>query len=105
MVKLIKFGYFNKKIFLPFGVAIAQILINIMNKTLPEEVKNQPFEMLGASLSQMSISLIPLFKKFRVDSSYLNRKNTKATFCFIFNIWNISWIEYSFIYSIKYILS
>ena len=79
MVKLIKFGYFNKKIFLPFGVAIAQILINIMNKTLPEEVKNQPFEMLGASLSQMSISLIPLFKKFRVDSSYLNRKNTNAT--------------------------
>ena len=68
MVKLIRFGNFNKKLFLPFGLAFMQILINIMNATFPEKMKNQILESLGAALSEMAIALIPLFNIFSVKA-------------------------------------
>ena len=61
MAKLIQFGIYNKKLFLPFGVAFVQILINIMNKTLPEKIKNQFLEMSEVSLSEIAIIIIPIF--------------------------------------------
>ena len=64
MVKLIRFGNFNKKLFLPFGLAFIQILINIMNATFPEKMKNQILESIGVSLSEMAIALISLLNIF-----------------------------------------
>ena len=64
MAKFIQFGFFNKKLLLPFGIALFQILINIMNIVIPENSKNQMLEMIGMGLSEVSIVLIPLFNKY-----------------------------------------
>ena len=61
MAKLIQIGVYNKKLFLPFGVAFVQILINIMNKTLPEKIKNHTLEMTDLSLSEIFVVIIPIF--------------------------------------------
>jgi len=76
MVKLIRFGNFNKKLFLPFGLAFMQILINIMNATFPEKMKNQILESLGAALSELAIALIPLFNifSFKAKTDFHQRK-------------------------------
>ena len=76
MVKLIQFGNFNKKLFLPFGLAFIQILINIMNATFPEKMKNQILESLGAALSELAIALIPLFNifSFKAKTDFHQRK-------------------------------
>ena len=76
MVKLIRFGNFNKKLFLPFGLAFMQILINIMNATFPEKMKNQILESIGAALSEMAIALIPLFNifSFKAKTDFHQRK-------------------------------
>ena len=76
MVKLIRFGNFNKKLFLPFGLAFMQILINIMNATFPEKMKNQILESIGVSLSEMAIALIPLFNifSFKAKTDFHQRK-------------------------------
>ena len=58
---LIIFHFHNKKILLPFGVALIQIIINIIELTYPEKQKNPMLESLGGALSEMSIALIPLF--------------------------------------------
>ena len=69
---IIKFGFFNKKLLLPFGVALFQILINIMNLTLQEKVKNSLLEMIGTGLSQFIEFLIPLFN---ISALKTNNKN------------------------------
>ena len=86
MAKLIQFGVYNKKLFLPFGVAFVQILINIMNKTLPEKIKNQFLEMSEVSLSEIAIIIIPIFNicslKTRNDF-VLKRTKKKIIFQFL----------------------
>ena len=41
MAEFIQFGFFNKKLLLPFGIALFQILINIMNAIIPGIQKKQ----------------------------------------------------------------
>ena len=54
MVKFIQFGFFNKKLLLPFGIAFFQILINIMNIVIQESKKNTILEMIGAGISEIA---------------------------------------------------
>ena len=81
MLKFIKFGFYNRKLLLPFGVVLFQILINIMNIALPEKQKNQILEIYGISLSELALGLIPLFNihSFNLNStnSEKNKKNIK----------------------------
>ena len=78
MAKLIIFGFYNKKILLPFGVALVQIIINIMNATFPENQKNQVLEMFSVAFSEIAVAAIPLFRisAFKSDKEHI-RKNTK----------------------------
>ena len=79
MAKLIKFGFYNKKLFLPFGVAFLQIILNIMNIVVKEKTKNQILEMLGVSLSEMAIALIPLFNIYSFKPSTHDLQRSKKT--------------------------
>ena len=78
MAKLIIFGFYNKKILLPFGVALVQIIINIMNATFPEKQKNQVLEMFSVAFSEIAVAAIPLFRisAFKSDREHI-RKNTR----------------------------
>jgi hypothetical protein len=59
-----------------FRLAFMQILINIMNATFPEKMKNQILESLGAALSELAIALIPLFNifSFKAKTDFHQRK-------------------------------
>ena len=63
MAKYIQLGFFNKKLLLPFGVALLQIIINVMNIILPEQPKNSILEMFISGISEVSFALIPCFTK------------------------------------------
>ena len=78
MAKLIIFGFYNKKILLPFGVALVQIIINIMNATFTEKQKNQVLEMFSVAFSEIAVAAIPLFRisAFKSDREHI-RKNTR----------------------------
>ena len=82
MSKFIQLGMCKKKLLLPFGVAFMQILINIMNLTLPEKPKNQIFEMLGVAFSEISVGLIPLFHiyKFKPTNTSIIKRRKKTMF-------------------------
>ena len=79
MAKLIKFGFYNKKLFLPFGVAFLQIILNLMNVVLKEKTKNQILEMLGLAFSEMSISLIPLLNIYSFKTSTHELQRSRKT--------------------------
>ena len=97
MAKLIVFGICNKKLLIPFGVVLFQILINVMNICIEEEAKNPMFEMFGVAFSELAIALIPLCKinKFKTHVIQLQKKNFKkkilnfAVLGFIFAIYVI----------------
>ena len=71
MVKYIQFGFFNKKLLLPFGVAFVQILINVMNIVLPEQPKNVILEMFFSGISEIALALLPLFIKYSFKANKL----------------------------------
>ena len=75
MKKIIIFGFFNKKLLLPFGVAFFQLLINIMNLTLPEKSKNTSVEMIGVGLGQVLEFLIPLFNISALKTNIIKKIN------------------------------
>ena len=80
MVKFIQFGFFNKKLLLPFGIAFFQILINIMNIIIPEKSKNTLLEMIGTGLSEVSIALIPFFFKSLSQINSNESNNNRKSF-------------------------
>ena len=96
MVKIIQLGFFNKKILLPFGVAFAQILINVMNFTLHETSKNQILEMIGASLGEIALVLIPLFNisAFKTIKISTDEKNTRCKTILYYSILSLIYACY-----------
>ena len=78
MVKFIQFGFFNKKLLLPFSIAFFQILINIMNGIIPENPKNPILEMIGTGLGEIAIIIIPLYNKSLFKTNSNNRINTSC---------------------------
>ena len=75
MNKIIIFGFFNKKLLLPFCIAFFQLLINIMNLTVPEKSKNSLIEMVGVGLGQALEFLIPLFNISALKTNTINMIN------------------------------
>ena len=58
MAKYIEFGFRNKKLLLPFSVALIQIIINIIVFLLNEKIKNPPMDMITTGVSEMSFLLL-----------------------------------------------
>ena len=89
--KLVRLGFCNKKLILPFGVAFFQILINIMNLLFDEEQRNSFLESLDSALSQMAIVLIPFFLKysFQTTSSIIPRRSRAKNFLHFFYLYLI----------------
>ena len=61
ILNLVRLGFCNKKLILPFGVAFFQISINIMNLLFDEPKRNNFLESIDSALGQMAIALIPMF--------------------------------------------
>ena len=61
--KIIIFGQLNKKFLLPFLLALAQMILIIVNKYYPEEKKNLVFQQYEISLGEMSIIFLPYILK------------------------------------------
>ena len=75
MKKIIELGNLNLKILLPFGVALVQILINIMNYIINEKSKNQILEMFGVSFGQILLGIFLLFKLKTINDNIKNKKS------------------------------
>ena len=92
MTACIQFGFFNKKLLLPFGIALFQILINIMNGIIPENPKNTIIEMIGTGLSEIAIIIIPLFNralfKININSQITNSNKAFIHFFVLFLIFS-----------------
>ena len=58
MAKYIEFGFRNKKLLLPFGVALLQIIINALDMVIAEPAKNPILDMIVTGLSEISMPLI-----------------------------------------------
>ena len=87
MKKFIQFGFFNKKLLLPFGVAFVQILINIMNIIFNEKSKNTLLEMIDTSVGEMIIIFVPLFhiSVFKTNTNPFRYRSKKLkAFCHYF---------------------
>jgi hypothetical protein len=88
MKKIIQLGYVNLKILLPFGVALVQILINIMNYIINEKSKNQILEMFGVSFGQILLGIFLLFKLKTINDNIKNKKTRlKGILGLIFGIY------------------
>lgn len=68
--KLIIFQFHDKKLLLPFGMALAQIILNIINSTGMESSKNQILELVMTTFSRLSLIFVPMFTK-----TLFNKKN------------------------------
>ena len=94
MKKCIQFGFFNKKLLLPFGVAFIQILINIMNIILKEKSKNNLLEMIDVSFSEIIMIFIPLLnisalKTNKNNIIYHGRKKAVLHYFILFLIFSL----------------
>ena len=80
MKKFIQFGFFNKKLLLPFGVAFVQIAINIMNIIINEKSKNTILEMIDTAVGEMIIIFVPLFhiSAFKTNTNPLRYRSKKC---------------------------
>ena len=58
MAKYIEFGFRNKKLLLPFSVALIQIIINIIVFLLNEKIKNPVFEIPTYEISGYEVGYI-----------------------------------------------
>ena len=61
--KIIRFGELSKKLFLPFIMAIGQVLVNINNKFYPEETHAMVPELFAIAFGAMGIKFVPFIIK------------------------------------------
>ena len=62
--KIIIFGHLNKKFLLPFLLALAQMILIIVNKYYPETKQNLVLQDYTVSFGEMSIIFLPYILKF-----------------------------------------
>lgn len=77
--KIFVFGDINKKLLLPFLLAISQIIYNVHSDKFPEEMKNQTLETYTVCIGKFMIRLIPLF--YRVSINEDKEKVLKRNKC------------------------
>ena len=77
--KIFVLGDINKKLVLPFLLAISQIIYNINSDYFPEKVKNQTLETYTVCFGKFMIRLIPLI--FKVPMKQDKEKRLKRNKC------------------------
>ena len=100
MAKYIEFGFRNKKLLLPFSVALIQIIINIIVYLLKEKIKNPQMDMITTGVSEMSFLLLRYLdiSSIRVQairsskSRYPLKKKIFAFFNFIYYFFSLCYI-------------
>ena len=85
--KLFILGDINKKLLLPFLLAISQIFYNVHNSKFPEKEPNQILETYSLSISKFFILIVPCI--FKLDSTveksfFLRRKKVLNYFLLFF---------------------
>ena len=85
--KLFILGDINKKLLLPFLLAISQIFYNVHNSKFPEKEPNQILETYSLSISKFFILIVP--RIFKLDSTveksfFLRRKKVLNYFLLFF---------------------
>ena len=83
--KLISFGEVNKKLLLPFLLALADIIFIILNKYLTDNENNSIINYYSLAIGQLAIRLIPYFIKIS-DKDESNEKVAKQKKCKDFSI-------------------
>ena len=83
--KLIDFGEINKKLLLPFLLALADIIFIILNKYLTDNENNSIINYYSLAIGQLAIRLIPYFIKIS-DKDESNEKVAKQKKCKDFSI-------------------
>ena len=99
MAKYIEFGFRNKKLLLPFSVALIQIIINIIVFLLNEKIKNPPMDMITTGVSEMSFLLLRYLdissirvQAMRSSKSRYPLKKIFAFFNFIYYFFSLCYI-------------
>ena len=90
--KIILFPNLSKKYFLPFGIALFQIILINVNKYYPDNNKNTCLELFSSSLGFMLIRILPCL--FKISHSNQERRHKKKKNMYI--LYNIN--NYSIIY-------
>ena len=75
MAKYIEFGFRNKKLLIPFALALTQIIINIVVILLKEPIRNPTLDMIVTGVSEISFLLIPYLNinSLRENSNRTNK--------------------------------
>lgn len=81
--KIIMFGQLNKKFLLPFLLALAQMILILVNKYYPEEKKNLVFQQYEVSLGEMSIIFLPYILKISNKEIPKEKEIKKKNVCII----------------------
>ena len=91
--KLVILGDMNKKLVLPFLLALSQIIYNVHTSKFPEEKANQVFETYSLGISKFFILVVPYIFKANVGDNkekLLQRKKALHYFLlFLFYVINI----------------
>ena len=82
--KIILFPNLSKKYFLPFGIALFQIILINVNKYYPDNNKNTCLELFSSSLGFMLIRILPCL--FKISHSNQERRHKKKRTCIYYII-------------------
>ena len=87
--KLFIFGDINKKLLLPFLLAISQIFYNVHNSKFPEKEPNQILETYSLSISKFFILIVPRIFKLdaTVEKSFFLRRKKVLNYFLLFFIY------------------
>ena len=83
--KIIIFGKLNKKLFLPFGLAVLQIILKVIGDLFPKEDINMILEMYSTGFGEMAIRLIPLILKI-APTQIKGENKPQRRKCFYYSI-------------------
>ena len=90
--KLFILGDINKKLLLPFLLAISQIFYNVHNSKFPEKEPNQILETYSLSISKFFILIVPRIFKLdsTVEKSFFLRRKKVLNYSLLFLIYGLN---------------
>ena len=86
---IIQFGALNKYLFIPFLLALSQILLNVLDLCIKDgnnQVNNQVIDTFSNTLGQMSIIIIPQLKIFSSKMEKFEEKKVSSNGCLHYSI-------------------
>ena len=83
---IIQIGIINKKLLIPFALAMLLLFINLLGSCFPAELDSPIMQYLAISLAQMSIIIVPKFKIFssKREQLFVQKKRTYKSCCHFF---------------------